>query len=146
MEANSCPPYVSISVNLHPMPEERTQTRNSRLLEYKCDNLCVPCCAANLLRDSELRLLQKEEEFHRVQGVWNLSNNQGTLGMFFITNVRIVWNAQCTDNFNISIPYIRVSGVCVQDCAQTFPCTLSVKHLNRMVWLLLLSTRSSQLG
>lgn len=77
--------------------------------------------AANLLDDTELRLLPKEEIYHKVNGVWNLSSDQGNLGVFFITNVRVVWHADLTQNFNISIPYIRVSTLvkkCMQECIQ----------------------------
>ncbi|XP_023600969.1 kelch-like protein 41 isoform X4 [Myotis lucifugus] len=40
----------------------------------------------------------------------NLSSDQGNLGTFFITNVRIVWHANMNDSFNVSIPYLQISG------------------------------------
>ena len=40
-------------------------------------------------------------------GVWNLSSDQGNLGTFFITNVRLVWHANMAENFNVSIPYLQ---------------------------------------
>lgn len=42
---------------------------------------------------SSLLLLPNERIFTRVEGVWNLSSDQGNLGAFFITNVRLVWRA-----------------------------------------------------
>ncbi len=41
-----------------------------------------------LIQDKELRLLPLEQTFSRVNGVWNLSSEQGNLGTFFISNVR----------------------------------------------------------
>ena len=43
----------------------------------------------------------------QVPGVWNLSSDQGNLGTFFITNVRLVWHANMAENFNVSIPYLQ---------------------------------------
>ena len=39
--------------------------------------------------------------------MWNLSSDQGNLGTFFITNVRLVWHANQAENFNVSIPYMQ---------------------------------------
>ena len=46
--------------------------------------------------------------YNKVDGVWNLSSDQGNLGTFFITNVRVVWHANLAENFNVSIPYLQV--------------------------------------
>ena len=40
-------------------------------------------------------------------GVWNLSSDQGNLGTFFLTNIRIVWFANLASNFNVSLPYMQ---------------------------------------
>jgi Bardet-Biedl syndrome 5 protein len=40
--------------------------------------------------------------------VWNLSSEQGNLGSFYITNVRLVWFSSVNDGFNVSIPYMQV--------------------------------------
>lgn len=58
--------------------------------------------------DRELKLLPLEQTYSRVQGVYNLSAEQGNLGAFFISNVRVVWYAQMAENFNVSIPYLQV--------------------------------------
>ena len=52
-----------------------------------------------------------EEVFNHVQGVWNLSSDQGNLGTFFLTNVRVVWHANLASNFNVSMPYLQVKSV-----------------------------------
>ncbi|KAJ9517004.1 hypothetical protein QJQ45_027357, partial [Haematococcus lacustris] len=65
-----------------------------------------------LIADRELRLLPQEQTYSRVNGVWNLSSEQGNLGTFFISNVRVVWYANLADSFNVSIPYLQeVLGV-----------------------------------
>ncbi|KAJ9516543.1 hypothetical protein QJQ45_015098 [Haematococcus lacustris] len=65
-----------------------------------------------LIADRELRLLPQEQTYSRVNGVWNLSSEQGNLGTFFISNVRVVWYANLADSFNVSIPYLQeVPGV-----------------------------------
>ncbi|GMH41457.1 hypothetical protein BSKO_09367 [Bryopsis sp. KO-2023] len=70
---------------------------------------------AALLEDSELILLPKEEVYHKVNGVWNLSSDQGNLGTFILTNVRVVWHANLAENFNISIPYMRIKGTRIRE-------------------------------
>lgn len=63
--------------------------------------------AGALIQDRELRLLPREQTYSRVNGVWNLSAEQGNLGTFFISNVRVVWYANLAENFNVSIPYLQ---------------------------------------
>ena len=68
-----------------------------------------------IIRNKELNMLPQEELFTRVPGVWNLSNEQGNLGTFFITNVRVVWHANLAENFNVSMPYIQIKHIRVRD-------------------------------
>ncbi len=46
----------------------------------------------------------------QIDGVWNLSSDQGNLGTFFITNIRVVWHASLAENFNVSMPYLQMVG------------------------------------
>jgi len=46
-----------------------------------------------IIQDKQLIMLPQEEIFTRYNGVWNLSSEQGNLGTFYITNVRVVWFA-----------------------------------------------------
>ena len=55
-----------------------------------------------------LLLLPQEQIYTKVPGVWNLSADQGNLGTFIITNVRLVWFADLAENFNVSIPYLQI--------------------------------------
>ncbi|XP_012506130.1 PREDICTED: Bardet-Biedl syndrome 5 protein [Propithecus coquereli] len=51
-----------------------------------------------LIQNKQLRLLPQEHVYDKINGVWNLSSDQGNLGTFFITNVRIVWHANMNDS------------------------------------------------
>jgi len=68
-----------------------------------------------IIADKELKLLPKEQTYNQVNGVWNLSSDQGNLGTFFVTNVRLVWFANLAENFNVSIPYLQIKSVRVRD-------------------------------
>lgn len=50
---------------------------------------------------------------NNVNGVWNLSSDQGNLGTFVVTNIRLVWFADANETFNISLPYLQISNVSV---------------------------------
>ncbi|KAK8789222.1 Bardet-Biedl syndrome 5 protein isoform X4 [Amblyomma americanum] len=65
---------------------------------------------AALLNNKQLRLLPMEQLCSQVNGVWNLSSDQGNLGTLHVTNVRVVWHANMNESFNISLPYLQVSG------------------------------------
>ena len=58
-----------------------------------------------------MALLPKEQVFSKYNGVWNLSAEQGNLGVFYLTNVRVVWFAQLSENFNVSLPWVQVKCV-----------------------------------
>lgn len=61
-----------------------------------------------IIRDKQLIILPDEHVYSQVTGVWNLSSEQGNLGIFVISNVRLVWFATMAENFNVSIPYIQI--------------------------------------
>ncbi|KAL0024831.1 hypothetical protein WJX79_002987 [Trebouxia sp. C0005] len=68
-----------------------------------------------LISDKELKLLPQEQIYSQVNGVWNLSSEQGNLGTFFVTNVRLVWHANLVETFNVSIPYMQIASVRVRE-------------------------------
>uniref|UniRef100_F7EJJ0 BBSome complex member BBS5 n=1 Tax=Callithrix jacchus TaxID=9483 RepID=F7EJJ0_CALJA len=68
-----------------------------------------------LIQNKQLRLLPQEHVYDKINGVWNLSSDQGNLGTFFITNVRIVWHANMNDSFNVSIPYLQICSIKIRD-------------------------------
>jgi len=68
-----------------------------------------------IIKEKNLILLPNEQLYNKVPGVWNLSSDQGNLGTFFITNVRLVWHANLAENFNVSIPYLQMKVVRVRE-------------------------------
>ncbi|CAG2197738.1 BBS5 [Mytilus edulis] len=68
-----------------------------------------------LIQNKQLRLLPQEQVYDKVNGVWNLSSDQGNLGTFFITNVRLVWHANINESFNVSIPFLQMKTVKIRD-------------------------------
>ena len=68
-----------------------------------------------IIKDKQLLLLPDEEVTNKIGGVWNLSSDQGNLGTFFVTNVRLVWHANLAENFNVSIPYLQMKSIRVRD-------------------------------
>jgi Bardet-Biedl syndrome 5 protein len=69
----------------------------------------------SIVRDGELQLLPKEQMYTRISGAWNLSSDQGNLGTFFLTNVRVVWHANLAANFNVSLPYMQIKTIRVRE-------------------------------
>eukprot|EP00294_Goniomonas_avonlea_P013960 CAMPEP_0114553076 /NCGR_PEP_ID=MMETSP0114-20121206/7462_1 /TAXON_ID=31324 /ORGANISM="Goniomonas sp, Strain m" /LENGTH=345 /DNA_ID=CAMNT_0001737989 /DNA_START=14 /DNA_END=1051 /DNA_ORIENTATION=+ len=68
-----------------------------------------------IIREKELIQLPMEQIFNKISGVWNLSADQGNLGTFFLTNVRLVWHANLAENFNVSMPYIQMRSVRIRN-------------------------------
>lgn len=66
---------------------------------------------SSLLQNKQLKMLPNEQIFINIQGVWNLSSDQGNVGTLIITNIRVVWFADINENFNISLPYIQIDSV-----------------------------------
>lgn len=69
----------------------------------------------SIIRDGQLLLLPGEQIFTKVEGVWNLSSDQGSLGTYLMTNVRVVWFANLAPNFNVSLPYLSIKAVRTRD-------------------------------
>ncbi len=68
-----------------------------------------------VIANDELKLLPNEEVYNKIGGVMNLSNSRGNDGVFHLTNVRLVWHAENSENFNVSIPYLQMRSVAVRD-------------------------------
>merc|ERR1712137_1357334 len=60
-------------------------------------------------------MLPHEQVYEKICGIWNLSSDQGNLGTFIITNVRVVWFAVLAETFNVSIPYLRMKSINVRN-------------------------------
>lgn len=70
---------------------------------------------AALINGGKLQLLHDEQIFTSQDGVWNLSTDTGNLGVFIVTNIRLVWHATANTTFNISIPYARLRGARIRE-------------------------------
>ncbi|XP_026475570.1 Bardet-Biedl syndrome 5 protein homolog [Ctenocephalides felis] len=70
---------------------------------------------ASILNSGALSVLKNEQVYQKVNGVWNLSSDQGNLGTFLITNIRIVWYADLNECFNITLPYMQIVTIQVRD-------------------------------
>ncbi|CAE1323438.1 BBS5 [Acanthosepion pharaonis] len=57
-----------------------------------------------LVDNKELKLLPLEELC-----------SKGNLGVFYITNIRVVWNATMNESFNVSIPYLQMKNLKIRD-------------------------------
>ncbi|XP_011500984.1 PREDICTED: Bardet-Biedl syndrome 5 protein homolog [Ceratosolen solmsi marchali] len=64
-----------------------------------------------IIKDKQLILLPQEIIHETLPGVWNLSTEQGNIGIFIVTNIRIVWYAEMNQQFNVSIPYLTVANI-----------------------------------
>jgi len=64
-----------------------------------------------ILSKGQLKYLPKETLFNKINGVWNLSSDQGNLGTFYLTNIRVIWTANLNENFNVSVPYLQMVGI-----------------------------------
>lgn len=62
-----------------------------------------------VVKEKQLVILPHEEIYQMVDGVWNLANDSGTLGVMYITNIRVVWFSQTNELYNVSLPYIHVA-------------------------------------
>lgn len=64
-----------------------------------------------IILSGQLIIMPDELVYNNINGVWNLSSDQGNLGSFVLTNIRLVWFADANDTFNISLPYLQISNV-----------------------------------
>lgn len=69
----------------------------------------------SIVTDGQLSILPQEQVYKQLNGVYNLSSDQGNLGVFVITNIRLVWFADANESFNISLPYIQVVNLRIRE-------------------------------
>lgn len=69
---------------------------------------------SSIVSSGQLKLLPKEQLYSNIGGIWNLSSDQGNLGTFMVTNVRVIWYADINETFNISLPYMQIASVSVR--------------------------------
>ncbi|XP_043276238.1 Bardet-Biedl syndrome 5 protein homolog [Venturia canescens] len=66
------------------------------------------------VHESRLTLLPLENVHSTTSGVWNLSTEQGNVGTFIVTNIRLVWFAEMNNQFNVSLPYLTIASVIIR--------------------------------
>lgn len=64
-----------------------------------------------IVSNGHLNILPHEQAFNTVSGIWNLSSDQGNLGTFVITNIRLVWFADINESFNMSLPFVQIASI-----------------------------------
>ncbi|XP_076163679.1 Bardet-Biedl syndrome 5 protein isoform X1 [Ptiloglossa arizonensis] len=69
---------------------------------------------SGIINDQLLTLLPQETVCSTSQDTWNLSLEQGNMGTFIVTNVRLVWFADMNYQFNISIPYLIIANITIK--------------------------------
>ncbi|XP_055381620.1 Bardet-Biedl syndrome 5 protein homolog [Condylostylus longicornis] len=69
----------------------------------------------HIVQQGNIIVLPQEQVYTTVHGVWNLSSDQGNLGSFVVTNVRLVWFADVNETFNLSLPYMQISYIKLRD-------------------------------
>lgn len=40
---------------------------------------------------------------------------KGNLGIFHITDIRLIWHAELNENFNVSVPYYQTKSIKIRD-------------------------------
>uniref|UniRef100_A0A0K0DSM7 Bardet-Biedl syndrome 5 protein homolog n=1 Tax=Strongyloides stercoralis TaxID=6248 RepID=A0A0K0DSM7_STRER len=68
-----------------------------------------------LLSEGNLNLLPQENLIEKIDGVWNLSSEQGNLGVMTLTNIRVVWYSSINVCYNVSIPYLQLRSARIRD-------------------------------
>ncbi|CRL04097.1 CLUMA_CG017210, isoform A [Clunio marinus] len=68
-----------------------------------------------ILTEGHLNILRQEQVYTILNGVYNLSSDQGNLGTFIITNIRLVWYAEANESFNISLPYMQMISLRIRE-------------------------------
>lgn len=68
-----------------------------------------------ILTEGQLNILPQEQVYKNLNGVYNLSSDQGNLGCFVVTNIRLVWFADSNESFNISLPYMQMVNLRIRE-------------------------------
>lgn len=67
------------------------------------------------MKNDNLMLLDKEKIINKHSNVFSMTKEDGKLGKFILTNIRILWQQNVSENFNVSIPYIMVKRIFKKD-------------------------------
>uniref|UniRef100_A0A240PPC5 BBSome complex member BBS5 PH domain-containing protein n=1 Tax=Anopheles christyi TaxID=43041 RepID=A0A240PPC5_9DIPT len=70
---------------------------------------------SSVVVSGQLQVQPQEQIFNTIGGVWNLSSDQGNLGILIVSNVRLVWYAEMNNSFNISLPYMQIASLRIRE-------------------------------
>nr|XP_050862158.1 Bardet-Biedl syndrome 5 protein homolog isoform X2 [Vespula vulgaris] len=70
---------------------------------------------SGIVNENRLTLLPHEKVHSSIPDVWNLSVEQGNVGTFIVTNIRLVWYADMNNQFNVSMPYLSIASVTIRN-------------------------------
>ncbi|XP_076243056.1 Bardet-Biedl syndrome 5 protein isoform X2 [Calliopsis andreniformis] len=70
---------------------------------------------SGIIHDKQLILLPQEIIHSTSQDIWNLSLEQGNIGTFIATNIRLVWFADMNYHFNVSVPYLVIASITIKN-------------------------------
>jgi len=89
---------------------------NRILTSYRNSTSCRELQLRSQLFDrKKLKLLPEEKIYSEISGVWNLSAEQGNLGSFILTSVRVIWFAESNLLFNVSLPWVQIENLKIRD-------------------------------
>lgn len=88
----------------------------------------------SVIKDDQLRLLKDEKIISRISGIWNKSSSQRHIGTIHTTNIRVVWHANATPNYNVSIPLIIIKNASyLVDDNQPSLLIETIKHVGGLI-------------
>lgn len=91
-------------------------TAQAALRAYETSKLYrEPKLRGSIIKDGSLMMLPLEQLYSKYTGVMNLSADQGNIGTFYFTNVRMVWHADLANNFNVSCPYMQIKSIVLRN-------------------------------
>ncbi|XP_076670234.1 Bardet-Biedl syndrome 5 protein isoform X2 [Andrena cerasifolii] len=70
---------------------------------------------SGIINDKQLILLPQERVHSTSPDIWNLSLEQGNIGTFIATNIRLVWFADMNYHFNVSMPYLIIANITIKN-------------------------------
>lgn len=60
--------------------------------------------------DNTVALLPGERMISSRGNVWSVAEDQGTVGTFVLTNIRLMWYSVVAATYTISLPYLQLQG------------------------------------
>ena len=89
---------------------------NKILAAYRCSEVYRELkLRTPLFEGKQLAVVKEEKIYSEISGVWNLSSEQGNLGKFILTSIRIIWFAETNMLFNVSLPWVQIENIKIRE-------------------------------